>query len=83
MIYDFVRSYSSQSVSVLVFDDSESKETEKDDDIEKDKFNIRNLIFTSLKCNNPENKNFNSFELILFSKPHLEIATPPPDNYSA
>jgi len=83
MIYDFIKIYSDQSINISVFDDSESKETEKDDDIEKDKFNSRILIFSSLKLINLVGNKFNSTEFILFSNPQLEINSPPPDYYFA
>ena len=83
MIYDFIKIYSDQSINISVFDDSESKETEKDDDIEKDKFNSRILIFSSLKLINLVSNKFNSTEFILFSNPQLEINSPPPDYYFA
>lgn len=83
MIYDFIKIYSDQSINISLFDDSESKETEKDDDIEKDKLNPRFLIFSTVKCANSVSNNIITTDFILLSSPQLEITTPPPDYYFA
>jgi hypothetical protein len=83
MIYDFIKIYSNQSLNIAVFDDSETKETEKDDDVEKDKLNSRFLNFSSLNFINSITNNFIISDFFLFTNPQLEINTPPPDYYSA
>ena len=77
---DIIKTFTDTECSVLFSEKEEGKETENDDDkLEKEKYNLDNLLSNSISINSPSLIYFHSLTFINLIQPHLEVATPPPD----